>query len=213
MYNMFEEIKRYLKPTQVVKFYLGEGKYRNGSYWYVSPFRNEKTASFCVNDKKGIHDFGDSRHYDIVSFSSRLFGLSNTDSIKKLIYEFNLPLKFGQKKPQIFYERDLKKFKDELVKKEFEKQQKQNYYEDLYEFSCENFKKWNNFIFDLQKQRKVLNSMDLCKIYTMRDYYESIVDILFNSDYEEVWKNKERWESVLLSEDLAEYPYFYTSGG
>lgn len=197
MYNMFEQVKEYLKPTQVVKFYLGEGKYQNGSYWYVSPFRTEKTASFCVNDKKGIHDFGDSKHYDIVSFVSELFGLRNTDSIKKLIHEFNLPISFGGNKPQIFYDRDVKKFKEELARKELEKKQKQYFYDNLYTISCENFKRWRNFIFDLQKQRHILNSLDLCKVYTEYLYSEWIVDTLFESDFEEVWDNKEFWKEIV----------------
>lgn len=198
MFNMFEEVKKLLKPTDVVRFYLGEGKYKSGSYWYVSPFRNEKTASFCVNDKKGIHDFGDSKHYDIVSFVSSLFELRNTDSVKKLKHDFNLPIQLGEGKPRIFYERDLKLFKEELAKKEKEKKIKQDYYEDIYDLACNNFKRWNEIIFCLQSQRDILADIDLYRIYYMKDYSEWIVDNLAELDFEQVWENKEYWEEMVL---------------
>ena len=77
--NRFREIKSILNPQEVVQKYLGlpEKKTSTG-LWYKSPFRKEKTASFCVSNK-GIHDFGDSTHYDVISFVQRYF---NTTPLK-----------------------------------------------------------------------------------------------------------------------------------
>ena len=58
--NIFKEIKKYLSPQQVAKYYLQDkGKRSGNNVFYKSPFRNEKTASFCVNNEKGFHDYGD----------------------------------------------------------------------------------------------------------------------------------------------------------
>lgn len=198
MFNMFEEVKQHLKPTQVVKFYIGEGEYKAGAYWYVSPFRNEKTASFCANDRKGIHDFGDNTHYDIVSFTSKLFNLSNIDTIKKLINDFNLPLNFGDRKPKIFYERDVAKFKKELARKEQEKHEKEIFYDRLYTICCNRFKDWNKFIAKLQQNREILKDLDLYRVYVVRDYLEWLVDDLFEQSIDDVWENKEFWEEIII---------------
>lgn len=198
MFNMFEEVKQHLKPTQVVKFYIGEGQYKAGAYWYVSPFRREKTASFCANDKKGIHDFGDNTHYDIVSFTSKLFNLSNTDTIKKLIQDFDLPIKFGDRKPKIFYQRDVITFKKELAKRELEKKEKETFYNNIYTICCDNFKDWNKFIAKLQENRSILKSIDLSRVYARRDYLEWLVDELFESSVEDIWENKEFWKEMII---------------
>lgn len=71
-----KELKMLVKPTEVAIRYLGTPlKERYGKLWYKSPFRNERTASFVVSDKKGFHDFGDSWHGDILSFVERLFNI------------------------------------------------------------------------------------------------------------------------------------------
>lgn len=196
--NYFEEIKQYLKPTQVVLFYLGEGKYKNGSYWFKSPFRNEKTASFCVNNKKGIHDFGDSSHYDIISFTQKLFNIGSINAIKRLINDFSLPINMDKKKPAIFFEQDLMKYRKKIAEEEILRNSKKQYYEEIYNISCDNFKKWNNFIFELQGLRNIIKSLDLYKIYSLRDYYEFICDMIYNASIDEVWNNKEFFEGVIL---------------
>lgn len=196
--NYFEEIKQYLKPTQVVLFYLGEGKYKGGSYWYKSPFRNEKTASFCVNNKKGIHDFGDSSHYDVISFTKKLFNIGSMQAIRRLIKDFSLPINIDQKKPQMFLEKDLIRFKKKMAERELLRNSQKQYYENIYGIACDNFKKWNNFIFDLQGMREVIKAIDLHRLYTLKAYYENICDMICNSSVEEVWNNKDFFEEVIL---------------
>lgn len=96
--NIFKEIKQYLSPQQVAAYYLqGKGKRSGNNVFYKSPFRNEKTASFCVNNEKGFHDYGDGWHGDIISFVQELYHISPIDAAKTLIQDFALPIEIGQK--------------------------------------------------------------------------------------------------------------------
>ena len=90
--NKFQEIKSILKANIVVQHYLGlPEKHNSTGSWYKSPFRKEKTASFCVSDK-GIHDFGDSTHYDIISFVEKYFKTTPNRALDILSNDFNLNL-------------------------------------------------------------------------------------------------------------------------
>ena len=90
--NKFKEVKSLLDNKEVAQKYLGlPVKSNSTGNWYLSPFRNEKTASFCVSSK-GIHDFGDSTHYDIISFVQKYFKTDNKTAIEILSRDFNLYL-------------------------------------------------------------------------------------------------------------------------
>ena len=82
--NKFKEIKTMLTNKEVVTRYLGTPiKTTSTGIWYKSPFRSERTASFCVSNK-GIHDFGTGQHYDVISFVSALFEISYWEATKKI---------------------------------------------------------------------------------------------------------------------------------
>lgn len=88
--NKYKEIKSILNNREVVQRYLGFPEKQNSTgNWYKSPFRQEKTASFCVSDK-GIHDFGDGRHYDIISFVQRYFNSTSYQALEILCNDFNI---------------------------------------------------------------------------------------------------------------------------
>lgn len=88
--NKYKEIKNILNNREVVQRYLGFPEKQNSTgNWYKSPFRQEKTASFCVSDK-GIHDFGDGRHYDIISFVQRYFNSTSYQALEILCKDFNI---------------------------------------------------------------------------------------------------------------------------
>ena len=90
--NKFQEIKRILKNEEVVQRYLGlPEKHTSIGNWYKSPFRREKTASFLVSSK-GIHDFGDSQHYDIISFVQRYFNINAIQALQMLCNDFGISL-------------------------------------------------------------------------------------------------------------------------
>lgn len=91
--NEAEKIKELLTPIQVAKHYLGQpNKSSSLGLWYKSPFRNERTASFLVNDEKGLHDFGTSIHYDIISFVEDYFKVSFNTAIQILSRDFGIEL-------------------------------------------------------------------------------------------------------------------------
>ncbi len=96
--NLFKEVKEYLKPEQVAEYYIEQkGKKSGSNVFYKSPFRNEKTASFCVNNSKGFHDFGTGWHGDIISFVSKLYNVAPLDATKILIKNFSLPIKLNER--------------------------------------------------------------------------------------------------------------------
>lgn len=112
--NKFFELKQILTNKQVVEKYLGQAKKHNSTgNWYISPFRDEKTASFCVSDK-GIHDFGDSQHYDIISFVQKYFDTTVNKAYEIICNDFGI---------RITNEYESKKTL-ELIKKKREEEQK-----------------------------------------------------------------------------------------
>lgn len=94
--NKFAEIKILLKGEEVIQHYLGNPQKKTYiGMWYKSPFRKEKTASFYVSEK-GIHDFGSSEHYDIISFVAKYFNTDNYNALKILCNDFGLSLLNGK---------------------------------------------------------------------------------------------------------------------
>lgn len=98
MQNIFKEVKEYLNSKQVASYYISEkGKISGNNVFYKSPFRQEKTASFCVNNEKGFHDYGTGWHGDIINFVQELYHLAPIDAAKTLIQDFALPIKINEK--------------------------------------------------------------------------------------------------------------------
>lgn len=115
--DKFAEIKTLLKGSEVIEHYLGTpNKKTYKGYWYKSPFRKEKTASFYVSDK-GIHDFGSSEHYDIISFVAKYFNTDNLNALKILCNDFGLSL-LNEK----FNKEDIKRLKAEREKERIKKE-------------------------------------------------------------------------------------------
>lgn len=67
---------------------------RAGREWKgLSPFQQEKTPSFTVNDQKGFyHDFSSGKHGDIVSFLMETEGVGFTEAVERLAAMAGLPL-------------------------------------------------------------------------------------------------------------------------
>ena len=81
-----------LKNEDVVQRYLGlPEKHNSLGNWYKSPFRREKTASFLAS-AKGIHDFGDSQHYDIISFVQKYYSTNALQALQILCNDFGISL-------------------------------------------------------------------------------------------------------------------------
>jgi DNA primase len=59
----------------------------------LSPFQQEKTPSFYVNDQKGFyHDFSSGKHGDIISFVMETDGVPFTEAVERLANMAGLPL-------------------------------------------------------------------------------------------------------------------------
>lgn len=188
MMNNKEQIKINLLPTIVVKHYLGQPvKSNNLGMWYKSPFRSEKTASFLVNDVKGIHDFGTSKHYDIISFVEELFNIDFKTSIKKISYDFGI----------IDYDESSKELKSYLIKKrEEEIQIKKNldsWFNNTYMKLCIKLNEWRKIIPHLRKEA-------LAIAYAKEQYIDYLIELFINATEEdkfELWKAKEEIQKYI----------------
>ena len=188
--NIFSEIKDILKPSDVVTRYLGSPvKVTNNILWYYSPFRlKERTPSFGVNDKKGIHDFGTSEHFDIISFVARYFNTSNIQAINILKTDFNLMLGNEYETKETI--RLLKKQKEEQKALEYAIN---TWYEGMYSRLTDIYKGWRNTRLALQD--KLYSSLSI--VYKNEKFYENLVDKFLGVDEAEkiiLYQNKKRYE-------------------
>ena len=79
-----EEIKSRLKVSTVVSKYLAIKK-RGKEFVGLSPFKNEKTPSFTINDEKGFyHCFSTAEHGNIFDFVMKTQNLKFGESVKYL---------------------------------------------------------------------------------------------------------------------------------
>lgn len=185
------EVKRYIKPSDVASRYLGQPIKTNGrNKFYKSPFRNERTASLCVNDDKDFTDFGDSWHGDIFTFVGRLFNLDFKQSYKFLRQEFGLGDDNEYETNSI-----TKRLKEELEQKARYEKAVSMWYEENYAYLCFLYDEWLK-IFEEAKNYEL-------RYYAQqkKDYYDYLLEELRMSDkfklYEEV-RNGGEAKKVLL---------------
>src|ERR1700746_2992148 len=70
-------------------------------YKGLSPFNQEKTPSFTVNDQKGFfHDFSSGKHGDIFGFVMETEGLSFPEAVERLAVMAGLPVPKVSKEAQ-----------------------------------------------------------------------------------------------------------------
>ena len=87
-----DEIKLKLKVSQVVGK-LVKLKKRGKEFIGLSPFSNEKTPSFTINDEKGFyHCFSSAEHGNIFDFLMKTKGLKFGESVKILAAEAGMPI-------------------------------------------------------------------------------------------------------------------------
>jgi DNA primase len=79
-----EEIKARVRPSDVVGRHV-KLKRQGREFAGLSPFTNEKTPSFFVNDEKGFyHCFSSGKHGDAISFLMEVEGLTFPEAVEKL---------------------------------------------------------------------------------------------------------------------------------
>ncbi len=90
--HFIDEIKARLRPSDVIGKHV-KLKRQGREYAALSPFSNEKTASFFVNDEKGFyHCFSSGKHGDIISFLMEVEGLSFPEAVERLAIQAGMEL-------------------------------------------------------------------------------------------------------------------------
>lgn len=89
---LLDEIRTRLSVSQVIARRV-KLKRAGREFVGLSPFKQEKTPSFTVNDQKGFyHCFSTSEHGDIFTFLMKTEGLSFPEAVERLANEAGVPL-------------------------------------------------------------------------------------------------------------------------
>ncbi len=125
--SYLEEIKTRLRVSQVVGKHVSLKK-RGKEFIGLSPFKNEKTPSFTVNDDKGFyHCFSSGEHGNIFDFLMKTQSLGFGEAVRVLATEAGMPkyqfTKIDEEKDKRFqvYKKILKDYKDISIKSLLEK--------------------------------------------------------------------------------------------
>ena len=106
------EIKSRLSVSEVVGKFVKLTK-RGNEYIGLSPFKNEKTPSFTVNDEKEFyHCFSSAEHGDIFSFLMKHKNMTYPESIEYLAQQAGMNIERGMIKDPNFVERDYSKLRN-----------------------------------------------------------------------------------------------------
>jgi len=90
--HFMDELKTRIRPSDVIGRHV-KLKRQGREFAGLSPFTNEKTPSFFVNDDKGFyHCFSSGKHGDVISFLMEVEGLSFPEAVEKLAGEAGLEL-------------------------------------------------------------------------------------------------------------------------
>ncbi len=82
--RFLEDLKNRIDIVEIVRKYA-ELKKSGKNYMCRSPFRNERTPSFCVSpDKQFWYDFGTSEGGDVISFLEKIENFSFTEAVEHL---------------------------------------------------------------------------------------------------------------------------------
>ena len=180
--NKFKELKQYLNNQQVVQRYLGlpEKKTSTG-IWYKSPFRQERTASFCVSNK-GIHDFGDGTHYDIISFVEKYFNVTPNQVVDILCNDFGLAINNPYKSQTVVNILKQKREEENKAKEIIE-----IWFDNKFKNVSNELKNTKRFI-DVLKNTTFFDALSL--LYMQEVKQEMLFEELFNISQDEEKKTK-----------------------
>ena len=170
------QLKSNIKPTLVAQKYLGQPVKRNSlGLWYKSPFRKERTARFLGNDEQGIHDFGTSKHYDIISFVQELFRIDFKMSINKLASDFGIIAQNSISNELRIYLIQRNKEEIEVVKKI------NNWFYQTYGLLCDTLK-------ENRKIEGYLKGVALENIYKQNSSLEILTEMFINATEDEKYE-------------------------
>lgn len=178
--NNPQQIKELLKPTIVAQHYLGQPKkITRNKLWYKSPFRNERTASFMV-DNTAFHDFGDNWHGDVIDFVERYYSVDFITSMKILTRDFGLPES----------EKISKELEEYLVKKQREeieiKRKLDSWFNNTFNNLCNELHMWKKAIPHLKGEA-------LAIAYSMEQKLDYLTELFINATEDDkiaLWKDR-----------------------
>ena len=164
-----DEIRLRLKVSQVVGKYV-QLKKRGKEFIGLSPFKNEKTPSFTVNDEKAFyHCFSTGEHGNIFDFLMKTRSLKFGEAVKTLAQEAGMEIykfsKYDKEKEEKFikYKKIIKEYSENFQKQLFE--EKNSFalkYLKERKISLDTIKKFqlgyvptNNFFDELQKNYSI----------------------------------------------------------
>ena len=166
-----EEIKTRLKVSQVVGKYV-QLKKRGKEFVGLSPFKNEKTPSFTVNDEKGFyHCFSSSEHGNIFDFIMKTQSIGFGEAVKRLAAEAGMQ----QYRFSTFDQKKEKRF--QLYK---------NILNDYRQFASENLIKNKSALEYLEKRDLTKKTLEEFKIGFIPDKTSSYEKLLKNYSEEEI---------------------------
>ena len=153
----FKKIKECIMPSQVALKYLGNPSKMQGSrMWYKSPLRQEeRTASFLV-DERGFYDFGISKFYDIVDFTSCLFKVKPFEAVKILSKDFNINISEDK-----ISKEELDKIKEENLKHTKHVKDVNLFYDEFREYVIDEMEDLNVSIYNSNKIYVTLKNLYL----------------------------------------------------
>lgn len=180
--NNPKEIKELLNPMLVARHYLGNpDKTTRNKIWYKSPWRNERTASFMV-DNISFHDFGESWDGDVINFVERYYNTDFVTAMKILTSDFNLP---EDEKISPDLKDYIKQKRDEERKIQ---QAIENWFRTTLSNLCDKLHYWQN-------KMPNLKGYELAEAYSKEQYIDYLIDIFINAkDNEKIELYKSREE-------------------
>lgn len=179
-----ELVKRTIDTEYLLNRYLGTPVKRAGNtMWWHSPFRRDTDASLCYSPEKGIHDFGDSRHYDIFSLLMKMYNIPFVTSVEFVANEYGIRL--GNE-----YETELlaQRKKKQLEEEKKIRQTIENTYKKIYNSFCDLYKEWHTIEkalsgrIDLEGYKIALNNVE---------YLDYLTEYIRDSKPIEIYKRKE----------------------
>ena len=154
--SFLDEIRARVPVSQVVARRV---KLRRQGREFVglSPFKQEKTPSFTVSDKKGFyHCFASGEHGDIFTFLMKTEGASFPEAVERLAQEAGLPMperRPGDAEREAYY---------------------QNVFEEFIKFKVENNEPIDNFTYEKFAQKLRANTTTLMKRPDVKDVQFSV---------------------------------------
>lgn len=202
--NIFKEIKEYLNPQQVAEYYINEkGKKSRSNIFYKSPFRQENTASFCVNNTKGFHDYGTGWHGDIINFVAEMNRVKPIEAVEILIRDFSLPIQIKQK---VNYQ-EVKKYKQKNTANKNVKETLEKWFNDTFIKLCDEEKLNNVSINIIKNNIKEIADFDNEDINSTLKYlyYKQNVLEMWIENFMEATTEKDKLELFRCRREVERY--------